>query len=131
MSRVCIVGAGPAGLVATKTLGEAGLEIDCVEASPVIGGQWVVDNPNGRSAVYRSIETNTTRAMSRLSDFAMPAEWLPFREETYDALLACSGCYWAARLPETPGEFAGERFHAQRYGATCASPTRRASPPTS
>jgi cation diffusion facilitator CzcD-associated flavoprotein CzcO len=44
----------------------------------VIGGHWVLDNPNGRSAAYRSLETNTTLAMSRLSDFAMPADWPDF-----------------------------------------------------
>ncbi len=78
MKRICVVGAGPAGLVATKTLRQAGLEVDCLEASSTIGGHWVLDNPNGRSAAYESLETNTTHAMSRLSDFEMPAEWPPF-----------------------------------------------------
>ena len=78
MTRVCVVGAGPAGLVSTKTLLGAGLDVDCVEMSPVIGGHWAIDNPNGRSAAYRSLETNTTHAMSRLSDFEMPADWPDF-----------------------------------------------------
>src|SRR5262245_58145659 len=78
MVRVCVVGAGPAGLAATKTLCGAGLEVDCFDLSPVIGGHWVIDNPNGRSAAYRSLETNTTLAMSRFSDFAMPADWPDF-----------------------------------------------------
>lgn len=78
MPRVCVVGAGPAGLVATKTLREAGLEVDCYEVSTVVGGQWVLDNPSGRSAVYRSIHTNTTLPMSRLSDYAMPPHWPDF-----------------------------------------------------
>ncbi len=167
MTRACVVGAGPSGLVATKTLAGEGIDVDCLETSSVIGGQWAYDNPNGRSAVYRSIHTNTTLAMSRLSDFEMPGEWAPFptheqvqrwfesyvdafairdritlgvevvaarplepggwrvelrdtasgdtREETYDALLACTGSYWAAKRPEVPGTFAGEAFHAQRY----------------
>ena len=78
MTRVCVVGAGPAGLVATRTLVGAGLEVDCFEMSPEIGGHWVIDNPNGRSAAYRSLETNTTHRMSRLSDYEMPAEWPDF-----------------------------------------------------
>ena len=78
MTRVCVVGAGPAGLVSTKTLRGAGLDVDCFELSSVIGGHWAIDNPNGRSAAYRSLETNTTLAMSRLSDFAMPADWPDF-----------------------------------------------------
>ena len=37
------------------------------------------------------------------------------REERYDALLACTGNYWAPQVPEVPGEFAGEAFHSQSY----------------
>lgn len=166
MQRVCVVGGGPAGLVATKTLRGEGLEVDCYEMSTAIGGHWVIDNPNGRSAAYASLETNTTHAMSRLSDFEMPSEWPVFpsyeqvrawfesyvdafgfrdcirletevlaatpREPTgfrvelrdatgrithedYDALLACSGSYWSPRMPDLPGDFEGERMHAQQY----------------
>ena len=166
--RVCVVGAGPAGLVATKTLIGAGLDVDCFELSPEIGGHWVIDNPSGRSAAYESLCLNTTRAMSRLSDFEMPADdahpfptheetraWLhdyvdhfgfagqlhlatevvaarprdpsgwtvtlcnradgSEREESYDALLACSGNYWSPKLPELVGDHAGERIHALEY----------------
>ena len=165
--RVCVVGAGPAGLIATKTLRQAGLTVDCFETSPYVGGQWVLDNPSGRSAVYRSITTNTSRRMSRLSDFDMPSDWPDFpsheqvrawwesyvdhfdfrdalslgveveaaeplepsgwrvslrevetgrpREERFDALLACSGCYWSPRTPEIPGAFDGAILHSQRY----------------
>jgi cation diffusion facilitator CzcD-associated flavoprotein CzcO len=77
-ARVCVVGAGPAGLVTAKTLTEAGLDVDCFEMSSQIGGHWVIDNPNGRSAAYRSLETNTTKRMSRFSDFEMPADWPEF-----------------------------------------------------
>ena len=73
-----MVGAGPAGLVATKTFLGAGLAVDCFELSPEIGGHWVLDNPNGRSAAYRSLETNTTQHMSRLSDYQIPAHWPDF-----------------------------------------------------
>src|SRR4030095_16588975 len=76
--RVCVVGAGPAGLVATKTLSGARPEVDCFELSPEIGGHWVLDNPNGRSAAYRSLETNTTLRMSRFSDYEMPTDWPDF-----------------------------------------------------
>lgn len=171
MTRVCVVGAGPAGLVATKTLLGAGLEVDCFELSPEIGGHWVIDNPNGRSAAYASLETNTTHRMSRFSDFEMPADWPVFpgharvrewfgsyvdrfgfrdriqlgtevlaatalepggfrvelreasgqtRHEDYDALLACSGNYWAKRMPDFAGDFDGDVMHAQDYRA----PTR-------
>lgn len=73
--RVCVVGAGPSGLTAVKTLRQAGLDASCFEMSPVVGGHWVIDNPNGRAAAYRSLRTNTTKRMSRFSDFEMPADW--------------------------------------------------------
>lgn len=75
---VCVVGAGPAGLVATKTLIQAGLDVDCFESSSVVGGHWVIDNPSGRSSAYRSLRTNTTKRMSRLSDYQMPDDWPEF-----------------------------------------------------
>lgn len=76
--RICVVGAGPSGLVTTKTLAEAGLDAQCYDLSPVIGGQWVIDNPSGRSAAYRSLHTNTPLRMNRFSDFAMPVDWPVF-----------------------------------------------------
>ncbi|WP_312163771.1 FAD-dependent oxidoreductase [Phenylobacterium sp.] len=164
--RVCVVGAGPSGLTAVKTLRQAGLEAVGFEMSPVVGGHWVIDNPNGRAAAYRSLRTNTTKHMSRFSDFEMPAEWPPYpshdqvrawlesyvdafgfrhaihtrttvtraepregdgwevaltgpdgatRVEAFDALVAASGSYWDARVPNWPGAFDGAVLHAQDY----------------
>lgn len=162
--RVAVVGAGPCGLAATKTLIDAGLDVTCFEMSESIGGHWVYDNPNGRSAAYKSLTTNTTKHMSRFSDFEMPRDWpeLPphhlvrewfesyidhfgfrdvirtshtvlsaspdengwalrikhdNREETlrFDALIAASGNYWADKVPDLPGHFDGECFHAHAY----------------
>jgi len=78
MKKVCVVGAGPAGLVTTRTLLQSGLDVSCFEMSSEIAGHWALDNPNGRSSAYHSLETNTTKAMSRLSDYAMPDEWEEF-----------------------------------------------------
>lgn len=76
--RICVIGAGPSGLTATKTLIQAGLDVDCYDMSPNIGGHWVMNNPNGRSSAYASLRTNTTKRMSRFSDFDMPDEWPEF-----------------------------------------------------
>lgn len=73
--RICVIGAGPSGLAATKTLREAGLDVTSFEGSPHIGGHWVIDNPTGRSSAYRSLRTNTTKEMSRFSDFGLPEDW--------------------------------------------------------
>ena len=73
--KVAIIGAGPSGLATLKTLRQAGLDARCFEAGRRVGGQWVIDNPSGTSAAYRSLRTNTNRAMSRFSDFAFPDDY--------------------------------------------------------
>ena len=73
--RVAVIGAGPGGLVSTKSLSEQGLDVTCFEMSSCVGGHWRLDNPNGRSAAYESLTTNTTKKMSRLSDYEMPMDW--------------------------------------------------------
>jgi cation diffusion facilitator CzcD-associated flavoprotein CzcO len=73
--RVAVIGAGPSGLAACKTLRESGLDAICLEAGSRVGGQWVIDNSSGTSAAYRSLRTNTNRAMSRFSDFAFPGDY--------------------------------------------------------
>lgn len=75
MTSVCVVGAGPAGITATKSLHQCGLDVSCYETSTAIGGHWVIDNPTGRSAAYTSLTINTTKWMSRFSDYEMPKEW--------------------------------------------------------
>ena len=72
---VCVVGAGPSGLVATKALKHAGLAVTTYEMSPEVGGHWVLDNANGRSSVYESLTTNTSKRMSRLRDYEIPEDW--------------------------------------------------------
>lgn len=69
MTRTLVIGAGPCGLVALKTLREAGVDAVAYELSSVTGGQWVLDNPSGQSSAYDSLQTNTTRVMSQLSDY--------------------------------------------------------------
>lgn len=76
--KICVIGAGPSGLTATKTLLQAGLEVTCYDGSAFVGGHWVIDNPTGRSSAYRSLRTNTTKQMSRFSDFTMPDDWPEF-----------------------------------------------------
>jgi len=75
---ICVIGAGPSGLTAVKTLSQAGLDVTCYDGSPYVGGHWVIDNPTGRSSAYQSLRTNTTKKMSRFSDFELPDDWPEF-----------------------------------------------------
>jgi cation diffusion facilitator CzcD-associated flavoprotein CzcO len=50
--------------------------------SSEVGGNWVLRNPNGHSACYASLYTNTSKAISRFSDFTMPDDWPDFPHHT-------------------------------------------------
>ncbi|MGD8150619.1 flavin-containing monooxygenase [Ornithinimicrobium sp. Y1694] len=75
LPRACVIGAGSSGLAATKALAEAGVPVDCVERGPVVGGNWVLNNPNGVSACYDTLEINTSCRRMAFSDFPMPADY--------------------------------------------------------
>jgi len=70
--NVVIIGAGPSGLAACKTLLEFGVEFECLEASDGVGGIWNVERGGGG---YRSLETNTPTVGMAYSDF-------PFEEDS-------------------------------------------------
>ncbi|WP_342800901.1 NAD(P)-binding domain-containing protein [Nocardia sp. No.11] len=72
-ARVCVIGAGSAGIAAVKVLAERGLDVDCYELSDRVGGNWVWGNSNGVSAAYKSLHINTSRQRMEFSDFPMPA----------------------------------------------------------
>jgi cation diffusion facilitator CzcD-associated flavoprotein CzcO len=64
---VGVIGAGPCGLPACKTLAEYGIRYECLEASDRIGGVWNVERGGGGS--YRSLHTNTSTGGMAYADF--------------------------------------------------------------
>ena len=54
---------------------EAGLPAVCFEKGSKIGGNWVFDNDNQQSRIYRSLRINTSRDRMQFSDFPMPADY--------------------------------------------------------
>jgi cation diffusion facilitator CzcD-associated flavoprotein CzcO len=75
MPSVGVIGAGPCGLVACKTLSEWRIPFVGYEAGDRVGGHWVFENSSGTSAAYRSLRTNTHKAMSRFTDYALPEDY--------------------------------------------------------
>ncbi|MEM8894603.1 MAG: NAD(P)-binding protein [Bacteroidota bacterium] len=67
--KVCIIGAGSSGMVAAKTLKEAGVSYDCYEKGSGIGGNWRYNNDNGVSSAYKSLHINTNREVMAYSDY--------------------------------------------------------------
>ena len=75
LPRACVIGAGSSGLAAAKALYLAGVPFDCFEQGPVVGGNWVHENPNGQSACYETLEINTSCPRMAFSDFPMPESY--------------------------------------------------------
>jgi len=67
-TRVAIVGAGPAGLVAARWLTAQGFDPQLYERMPDLGGQWT--GRAGASGVWPQMYTNTSRILTAFSDLA-------------------------------------------------------------
>ncbi|XP_015926293.2 flavin-containing monooxygenase 5 [Parasteatoda tepidariorum] len=76
--RVAVIGAGPSGICAVKTLLEDGLEPICFERTNHIGGLWRYhdDDIDGLASVMKTTIINTSKEMSAISDFP-PADDAP------------------------------------------------------
>ena len=75
---VAVIGAGPSGLVAAKTLGAYGLDWTGYEAGARVGGQWVLESTSGTSSAYRSLSANTHKGMCGYADFPLPDDYPDF-----------------------------------------------------
>jgi cation diffusion facilitator CzcD-associated flavoprotein CzcO len=75
--RVCVLGAGIAGLVTAKVLRDDGFEVIVLEKLPTIGGVWAP------SRTYPGLRTNSTRESYAFSDFPYPvtADEFPTAEQ--------------------------------------------------
>jgi hypothetical protein len=80
--RVCVVGAGAAGVAVAKALLQRGVEFDCFERAPRVGGLWV-QGEHGDRAAYRSLHINSSKRRMQFSDYPMPDSYpdFPSREE--------------------------------------------------
>ncbi|MCN9244898.1 NAD(P)-binding domain-containing protein [Streptomyces sp. RY43-2] len=73
--RVAVIGAGAAGLTATKALLDAGVEVVTYEKGDRPGGLWARDNSSGLSPAYASLHLNTSKGRTEFADFPMPRQW--------------------------------------------------------
>lgn len=94
---VCIVGAGPSGLVAAKTLlhhsadSDLNFSVTVYDAQPRIGGLWPVDKTDGAGLVHPLMVLNQSRNTVQFSDLA-----------------------WDSRAPQLPRAWQVGRY-LQRY----------------
>lgn len=85
--RVAIIGGGPAGLVAAKSLLEEGLQPIVFEQSSNVGGQWNATAPH--SGIWTSMRANTSKITTCFSDFAYeePVHMFPTHQQIHAYLL--------------------------------------------
>ncbi len=72
-NRVCIIGAGAAGIAGAAALSRAGVPFDWFEAGCQPGGLWCYGNDTGVS-VYASLMTNTSFRRMEWFGHALPAD---------------------------------------------------------
>ncbi|EGT37800.1 hypothetical protein CAEBREN_08226 [Caenorhabditis brenneri] len=73
--RVCVIGAGAAGLAAAKHSLAQGLEVEVFEQTNSVGGTWVYSEQTGcHSSMYQNLKTNLPKEVMQFRD-------VPFRSE--------------------------------------------------
>lgn len=74
--RIAVIGAGACGLVAAKKLLDQELVPTVFERGDEVGGNWRYGAPG--SSVYRSTHLISSKRLTELRDFPMPAQWPPY-----------------------------------------------------
>ncbi|XP_078515364.1 dimethylaniline monooxygenase [N-oxide-forming] 2-like [Lissotriton helveticus] len=82
--RVAVIGCGPSGLTAVKCCLDEGLDPVCFEQSEDLGGLWrfTEEVEDGRSSIYRSVVTNTSKEMMCYTDFPFPEDFPTYLHNT-------------------------------------------------
>lgn len=74
--KICVIGAGAAGIVTAKELLEVGIEVELLEKRDNLGGLWYLDE-NGTS-VSRKTYATSSKTFLQFSDFPMDKDEEPF-----------------------------------------------------
>src|SRR5688572_26578472 len=75
-ARVCVIGAGPSGITATKNLLQVGLrDIVVYEKNDQVGGNWIYSPRLSHSSVFDTTHIISSKRMSQYHDFPMPADY--------------------------------------------------------
>jgi len=80
--KVCVVGAGASGLVVTKYLHQAGVQVACFDKRDRIGGIWAYSDDTAETTAWQGLHINTPRGYYEYSDFPMPADYPDFPSHT-------------------------------------------------
>nr|WP_320166350.1 NAD(P)-binding domain-containing protein [uncultured Methylophaga sp.] len=73
--KVCVVGAGVAGLSIAKQLQTKGIDFDCYDERDEVGGIWSYSESKERTSAWARLNQNTPKGRYQFSDFPMPDDY--------------------------------------------------------
>ena len=73
--HVCVIGAGPSGITASKNLLDQGLQVTVFDFGHDVGGNWVYSDTEGHSSVFETTHIISSRTLSQYEDFPMPEDY--------------------------------------------------------
>ena len=75
-ARVCVIGAGPSGIAAAKSLLDEGyVNLTIYDRGSEVGGNWVFDAESGHSSVFETTHIISSRIYSQYDDYPMPEDY--------------------------------------------------------
>jgi len=80
--KVCVIGAGSAGIAMCRALALRGIPFDCFERSPQIGGLWRYPAHGGGSCAYASLFANTSKTVMQFPSYPMPDDYPHYPHHT-------------------------------------------------
>jgi len=75
LSKICVIGAGAAGLTVCRAFLQHGVNFECLERENDVGGIFNFGKPN--SSIYKSTHLLSSKKTTQYPDFPMPAAWPP------------------------------------------------------
>ncbi|MDR6286805.1 acetylornithine/succinyldiaminopimelate/putrescine aminotransferase/pimeloyl-ACP methyl ester carboxylesterase/acyl carrier protein [Methylopila jiangsuensis] len=88
--RVCIIGAGVAGISMAKALKDKNIRFDCYEKREHLGGIWAYDADRKHTSTWANLNMNTPKGHYQFADMPMPQDYpdYPSRQQVQDYLEA-------------------------------------------
>jgi hypothetical protein len=80
--RVCVIGAGSAGIAMCRALTVRGIPFDCYERTDAIGGLWRYPPAGGGSCAYASLYPNTSKTVMQFPSYPMPEDYPHYPHHT-------------------------------------------------